>query len=328
MTSTELEELLKKDSPSGYFEGQNPIYYRTHPFLEEVGVSVFRLYGSNIPFKPSLFSDGKPADVCLFNVILHETKCARDAKVPVSVSVGKFNEWFAKHVPFDYLHGPEVEGAPTKTSIVLMNKSPMPVDLRITDEFYLDLISMSLIYRGRKIKGYELLDVAYKIHIKTLSAFYRFGRKLKFLRFKMFEGLEGFFLWLLGYVWGISFSTDITVTERMFPHWKHFVCQPKDKPLKVFGFGYEASRKIVVIYSVIIIILVFCLFKSAITWLSRIVPSGNPYLLPAIITILVAVLIQPLNLLGVWMLQEILPLLIKAICLFLNRFKWWLLRHL
>jgi hypothetical protein len=211
--------MLKKDAPEGYFDGAIPKYYKIDQYENPAGIWVFHYYEPSLPFKLTRFQNEEPADVCVIRLGISRQWNQRDQKIPLYADVGGFNLWQAEHRTYDPLYDAGKDGAPTRESWVISKKSPHPETWLFTHDFYFNYATSSFMdARGKVLKGYEILDLIYRYHIKSLSSLYRLRRwiknAIKAVVLKLVEGVMFLIRALLGFIWSIKFDPELGLPSR------------------------------------------------------------------------------------------------------------------
>lgn len=326
LTAHLIEDLIKKNSRSGDFDGKSARYYKIQQFEKDIGVSIFRHYEKDLSFNPSLYPDGTSADVCMIRLGVDPPKSQIDRKIPVFADIGVYNEWHVKHRLYDPRYDPEIEGAPTKESRKASLKSPRPVELISTNEYFLDLDKQTFIdSKNKEMFGYQILDILYQEHIRTLSLPFRLNRSIKRLfkksYLRMVDVSGNFLLWCLQFIWEEDINPKLSMAERMrAPKWSDFVALPKAKVISLFG--YATSKRIIGSFCLLMvtIVLVLCVLPLFFKFLSTLVGARIIYKNPILTTVAVFLC------LFIW--DTAFPLLIRALYV-VNRKLWeWGLYHI
>jgi len=245
MDNIQIAEKLKL-----LFEIDNHLEYEEYtPFLIGTpGFSVKRNYPDKISFKPSITKEGKPNNVALIRVVidLHKSSKSNIKGIPLIFDISMHSIYEYKYYGYDYKN----VNCPTKESLEIMNKSPAPVMYTLYDEYYYNENDNILVdAKDTKIKGCDILGKIFNEHCKSTRPSIRlYWHNIAYIAY-LLENLITFLKLTLRY----SFRTGLSENSSLFPHKEQDMIKLEAKSLNIFG--YEASKNVIITFSIIILLL-------------------------------------------------------------------------
>jgi len=210
------------------------------------GFSVKRNYPNNIRFSPPKTRTGEDDVVAIFHVVCEETDKSEN-RIPIYIRTQTFSKYRANHFDYNY----DDVDCPTEASLINSKKTPEPISIESTDEYYIDINNNRFIREnGNSISGKEILDTLFDEHIKIVHPIRGLNIRSKLtIQSKLFELLR-YLIELLKsinyWIFGITIESEnefVSLTDGY---------KAKDMKLLKTDYinllGYKASRRSVVIF--------------------------------------------------------------------------------
>lgn len=224
----------------------------------QAGFSVQREYPATIRYKPPTTRDGRPDTVALIWVAYGNpagsNHVMESEKMPIFVSIGPFSRHLSGRIGYDF-RSPD---CPTKESIKKSRRTPRPIDLESSDEYFYDYKNGQLQdCKGRLMSGQRILDTLFRKHCDTVHLF-------KGLRLRFQLGSRNYAVKILGVLTQttilalrFSFGRTLEHDDPTETTWK-----PYDKDeMKltqteyVEKFGIRVSKRVILTFCILILVL-------------------------------------------------------------------------
>ncbi|MCX6111973.1 MAG: hypothetical protein NTY22_01630 [Proteobacteria bacterium] len=252
MMEADRREILTSTLVSIFNIQEDKRYERLTPLNDYVGFTVQRVYPDDLRYKPPKNQNNKPDVVALIHVILRNID-SEDRKTPVFIRISKYSRYISEH--FDYVYNDK--DSPTKESLELSKKTPHPIDLEITNEFFINLEQKEITDKNNKIKsGANLLDFAFDYHISTVRGFKglksRFSKKYKQIQSSSIYKTIDFLKFILRKLFG-RYLDDSNHSSYMI------IGYPKESIKKldidsIVIFNYKASKPVIIFFCILSIL--------------------------------------------------------------------------
>ena len=239
----------------------DPEYVELQPLDNEVGFSIQRPYPQTSRFKPPLKRDNSPDSVALIGVVYkpRESTPQRPTLVPIRARVSVYSRYIARHWDYDF----EDEDCPTRESVAASKRTPRPVDLYTSEQYYYDHDKDQLVdSKGDVVIGREIIETLYSRHLATVDKFrgliFRFKLRSITKTSDICVPLASCFERALRVFCGRTLEPK-TISKRLSGGYG-----PEDMKLlqteSIDFFGYKASKNVIGTYCAILLFM-FAIFK-------------------------------------------------------------------
>lgn len=279
-------EIFNFISETNYYD---PIILRD----EEIGFSIKRKYPNNIRFKPTTKLNGDQDEVMVIWLVYNLPKVKRDQqseKVPINIKISKYNIYKTKHFDYNY----EDPDSPTKSSVIISERSPQPLEIEYTNDFFYNHSMKCLVdKKQKKYTGIEMLDYVVNQHLNTVHILKGLKIRSKLFAKSIIEGILGTIISLLVYILKHLFGRMLANSDSKLFLWHGF----KREELKKIQtdvidiLGYRASKQVIVLFCIIIDSLGLFLYFSQ-SGLEYFRYVSNNYLLMLVHSIVLLILLD------------------------------------
>lgn len=265
-TGMDLLALFKGYSESGY---ENPI-----PLNDTaVGFSIQKSYPSEIRFKPAKGLQGDD-DVAVIWVVYEPHKRAADADlIPLRLRIATMSKYRAAHWDYNFAD----ENCPTEDSVHLSKSTPRPLELNLANEYYYsEKLERLVNSKGSAVEGREILEQLFNAHCDSVHPIkgirWQGAHKLSQLIRWFFDQPVNILLWLVTVIFGRTLDERRDRSIFLDGYlWTDFKKVSVDS---IEIAGYRASRRVVVIFLLIVVIgCVFLLPADEKTYVGSLVRS-------------------------------------------------------
>lgn len=250
----------------------------------KVGFSIKRYYPSDIRYKPAIGQTTKNPDnvAALWVVYTHPDESRKDineSAVPLRIRIANMSLYRMKH--WDYDFDDDVGDSPSKDSVEASAATPMPIELQYSGEYFFDHARNVFVDRkGRIISGIEILERVFQDHCKTVHFLWGLRLRAKLFAQDKFTGFLGALISLLAFTLKHFFGRTIEADDAMAGFYRTY----KPEAMKKYNadsldvLGYKASKQVVVVFCVLVIVASLCRYLSGTSddYWSRV--SGSEFL--------------------------------------------------
>jgi len=217
-----------------------------------IGFSIKKPYPDDCRFRPPATREGKPDTVALIRALYlspdrHSEVEKRD-KVPLILDISAHSKYLFRHHDYNF----DDSDCPTQESLLISKKTPAPINLQYTDEFFYDHSKGSVVDRdGTLLSGQQIIDTIFQQHCSTTGSIigmkYRLKLRSRAAHLRMLECLLKSTLFVLKRGFGRSFEVPENSLKGLA-----FKYDARDMRFlstnKIEFFGYKASINVIVTF--------------------------------------------------------------------------------
>src|SRR3989344_299161 len=240
-THEDLKRIFEIDRISDKY-----IHYTPFENSDSIGFSIQREYPKNIRYKPPTTKSGASDTIAIIYVYLSKktvaTKETSD-KAQINLAIKTYSQYLSNHKNYKF----DESDCPTKESVKLSERSPKPISLDSTEEYFYDYNQGVLKDKTNTvISGEKILDIFFEQHCNTIHMIK--GLKLQWqlssqkFAIKVIEVFLPFLIWLLRATTGRVIDTKKESLAGIFePYQKEHMRLLEGE--KIEFFEYEVGSK-------------------------------------------------------------------------------------
>jgi hypothetical protein len=249
-TSDQLLALFGDIASAGYLK---PI----HLSDTKVGFSIQRAYPKEIRYKPARNKAGEDDNIAVIWVVYEDKKPQGDGLIPIRLRIAMMSKYRAAHWDYDF-EDPE---SPTKESVLESKKSPQPLDLSLSGEFFYDKENGRFVNSSNEVvSGVQILNAMFDEHCDTVHFIkglrHRSQKKFDDLIRTAFDSLINAQVWVLRSVFGRTLQERANRSSFLDGYLTED-CRKSNTSSMTLA-GYSASHRTIFLYCTLVVIL--CLF--------------------------------------------------------------------
>ncbi len=227
--------------------------YKDHVFLQDtpIGFSIQRHYPSDIRFKPAKGPRGDD-DVAVFWVVYKSSaQTASQDLVPLRVRIATLSKFRALHWDYDFEH----EDSPTEESVIQSRRSPKPMELSASNEFFFSKKTGGFVdSHGTPVSGRGILDRLFQYHCDSTHPLkglrWQAPYKLSIIAGQFIDKVTSALKHILEVVFGRTIDEDLNRSAFLNGYeWKDM---KKVSIASIEIAGYRAAKRVVVIFIFIV----------------------------------------------------------------------------
>lgn len=225
---------------------------------DSIGFSIKRRYPNDCRYRPPVTRDGEPDTVALIRVLYlspdRHSEVKRLDKVPLIIDISAHSMYLFKHRDYNF----EDPDCPTQESLMISKKTPAPISLEYTSEYFYDHSKESVVDRdGTLLSGQKIVETIFNQHCNTtrpiIEAKYRIKLRSRAVHLRILEGLLKFTLFVLKKGFGRSFEMPENSLKGLA-----FKYDARDMRFlstnKIEFFGYKASINVIVTFCFLVVL--------------------------------------------------------------------------
>ena len=248
-TSYQLLALFGDITSAGYLE---PI----HLTDTKVGFSVQRGYPTNIRYKPARNKAGEYDNIAVIWVVYEDRLPQGDSLIPIRLRIAMMSKYRSVHWDYDF----QAEVCPTKESVLESKKSPQPLDLSLSGEFFYDkALSLLVNSSNEVVTGVQILNAMFNEHCDTVHFLkglrHRSQKKFDDFIRTVFDPLINAQIWVLKNVFGRTLQ-ERRDRSSFLDGYLIEDCRKSDTDSITLA-GYSASKSTIFLYCTLVVIICF-----------------------------------------------------------------------